>query len=112
MDITCTDKELFFLKKIAAAANELQVEAYLIGGFVRDKIIGRATKDADIVCMGDGIELAHKVAEMFNPKPIVSFFKTFGTAQIKINDFEVEFVGARKESYNFDSRKQPLNLAV
>ena len=105
MDITCTDKELFLLKKIAAAADELQVEAYLIGGFVRDKIIGRATKDADIVCMGDGIELAHKVAEMFNPKPIVSFFKTFGTAQIKINDFEVEFVGARKESYNYDSRK-------
>ncbi len=105
MDINCTDKELFLLKKIAAAADELQVETYLIGGFVRDKIIGRATKDADIVCMGDGIELAHKVAEMFNPKPIVSFFKTFGTAQIKINDFEVEFVGARKESYNYDSRK-------
>lgn len=105
MDINCTDKELFLLKKIAAAAEELQVEAYLIGGFVRDKIIGRATKDADIVCMGDGIALAYKVAEKFNPKPLVAFFKTFGTAQIKINDFEVEFVGARKESYNYDSRK-------
>ena len=105
VDIPCTDKELFLLKKIASAAEELAVEAYLIGGFVRDKIIGRPTKDADIVCMGDGIALAHKVAEKFNPKPAVAFFKTFGTAQIKINDFEVEFVGARKESYSYDSRK-------
>ena len=105
VEIPCNDKELFLLKKIAAAAAEMAVEAYLIGGFVRDKIIGRPTKDADIVCMGDGIALAHKVAEKFNPKPYVSFFKTFGTAQIKINDFEVEFVGARKESYNYDSRK-------
>ena len=105
VEIPCTDKELFLLKKIAAVAGEMAVEAYLIGGFVRDKIIGRPTKDADIVCMGDGIALAHKVAEKFNPKPYVSFFKTFGTAQIKINDFEVEFVGARKESYNYESRK-------
>ncbi len=105
VDIPCTDKELFLLKKIASVAEELAVEAYLIGGFVRDKIIGRPTKDADIVCMGDGIALAHKVAEKFNPKPTVAFFKTFGTAQIKINDFEVEFVGARKESYSYDSRK-------
>ncbi len=105
MDIPCTDKELFLLKKVASAAEELAVEAYLIGGFVRDKIIGRPTKDADIVCMGDGIALAHKVAEKFNPKPTVAFFKTFGTAQIKINDFDIEFVGARKESYSYNSRK-------
>jgi len=105
MDINCTDKELFLLKKIGAAAQELGVETYLIGGFVRDKIIGRPTKDADIVCIGDGIELAHKVAERFNPKPVVAYFKTFGTAQIKVDDsFEVEFVGARKESYDFSSR--------
>ncbi len=106
MDIQCTDKELMLLKKISAAAKELGAEAYLIGGFVRDKIIGRPTKDADIVCIGDGIALAHLVAEKFRPKPSVSFFKTFGTAQIKVLDgFEVEFVGARKESYDFDSRK-------
>ena len=105
MDINCTDKEIFLLKKIGAAAEELGVETYLIGGFVRDKIIGRPTKDADIVCIGDGIELAHKVAERFNPKPVVAYFKTFGTAQIKVDDsFEVEFVGARKESYDFKSR--------
>lgn len=105
MQIDCTDKELFLLKKIARAAAEQQVPCYLIGGFVRDKIIGRPSKDADIVCLGDGIALAHAVAEKFNPIPTVAYFKTFGTAQIKVDDFEVEFVGARKESYNFDSRK-------
>ena len=77
---------------------------YLIGGFVRDKLIGRKTKDADIVCIGDGILLAHKVAERFNPKPIVSYFKNFGTAHIKLDEFEIEFVGARKESYRAESR--------
>ena len=92
-------------EKIAAAAEQLQVPCYLIGGFVRDKIIGRATKDADIVCIGDGIELAHAVAAMFHPKPAVAYFKTFGTAQIKLEDFEIEFVGARKESYSQNSRK-------
>ena len=104
MDIQCTDKELFIFKKISNVAGELGLPCYLIGGFVRDKIIGRSTKDADIVCLGDGIELAHKVAERFNPAPTVAFFKNFGTAQIKLGDFEIEFVGARKESYRSDSR--------
>jgi poly(A) polymerase len=76
MQIVCTDKELMILEKIAAAADELNMPCYLIGGFVRDKIIGRSTKDADIVCMGDGIELAHKVAASFHPKPTVAYFKT------------------------------------
>lgn len=125
MDIQCSDKELFILKKVANAAAELGSPCWLIGGFVRDKIIGRQTKDADIVCIGDGIALANKVAERFNPKPSVAFFKTFGTAQIKLysenkpdidfespepgdlssDAFEIEFVGARKESYHRDSRK-------
>lgn len=105
MEIQCTDKELAILEKIAGAADALAVPCYLIGGFVRDKIIGRPTKDADIVCMGDGIELAHKVADTFHPRPAVAYFKTFGTAQIKLDDFEIEFVGARKESYSQDSRK-------
>src|SRR5437762_13745812 len=87
MDIHCTDKELYVLKKIEHAAEELKFPAYLIGGFVRDKIIGRVTKDADIVCLGNGIELAHKVADRFKPKPIVAYFKNFGTAQIKIPHF-------------------------
>ncbi len=104
MDISCSEKELFVFKKIAHAAKELGFPCYVIGGFVRDKIIGRETKDADIVCVGDGIQLAHAVAERFNPKAQVSFFKTFGTAQIKISGWEIEFVGARKESYRYHSR--------
>ena len=108
MQIVCTDKELLVFEKIAAAADGLQVPCYLIGGFVRDKIIGRPTKDADIVCMGDGIALAHKVAESFRPKPMVAYFKNFGTAQIKLPDLEVEFVGARKESYLHNSRKPEI----
>lgn len=146
MDIRCTDKELFVFNKIAHAAADLGIEAWIIGGFVRDKIIGRNTKDADIVCVGDGIELAHRVADRFNPRPPVAFFKTYGTAQIKLRNFykkedtteagtatvpagrneaadaatqaadtagpepkdetafEIEFVGARKESYRYHSR--------
>ncbi|TMI96946.1 MAG: HD domain-containing protein [Bacteroidetes bacterium] len=105
MDIKCTDKELFILKKIAHAAEELGVETYLIGGFVRDKIIDRQTKDADIVCVGDGIALAKAVAKRFKPEPKFSYFKNFGTAHIKVDDFDIEFVGARKESYQYHSRK-------
>lgn len=105
MDIRCTDIELEILKKIADAAQALQVPCYAIGGFVRDKILNRPVKDIDIVCVGDGILLAHKVAEQFTPQPEVNFFKNFGTAQIKAGDFEIEFVGARKESYDFNSRK-------
>ncbi|GGH67586.1 putative nucleotidyltransferase with HDIG domain [Filimonas zeae] len=105
MQIQCSEREAAVFAHIAAAAKTLQVPAYLIGGFVRDKIIGRPTKDADIVCMGDGIALAHAVADRFTPRPHVAFFKNFGTAQIKLDDFEIEFVGARKESYRSDSRK-------
>ncbi|HZE86100.1 MAG TPA: HD domain-containing protein [Puia sp.] len=106
MDINCTEKETAVLKKIAQAAAELQLPCFLIGGFVRDKLIGRRTKDADIVCVGDAIELANKVAALFHPRPQVSFFRNFGTAHIKLAepDLEVEFVGARKESYRQDSR--------
>ena len=105
MDIKCTEKELFILKKVAHAAEELGMETYLIGGFVRDKIIDRKTKDADVVCVGDGIGLAKAVAKHFKPEPKVSYFKNFGTAHIKVNDFDLEFVGARKESYQYHSRK-------
>ena len=108
MDIVCTDKETYIFETIAKAAASLNLPCYLIGGFVRDKLIGRQTKDIDIVCIGDGIALAHKVAAHFKPKPHVSFFKTFGTAQIKIDDLEIEFVGARKESYTGNSRKPDI----
>ncbi len=101
-----------WLRKIAGAAKELNVPAYLIGGFVRDKIIDRPTKDADVVCVGDGIALADAVAAKFSPRPAVHFFKNFGTAQIKIDGFEMEFVGARKESYRSDSRKPEVETGT
>lgn len=110
MEINCTEKELFIFKKIAHAAEELGVESYLIGGFVRDKILGRETKDIDIVCAGDGIELAKATAKQFNPVPHVNYFKNFGTAHIKVgDDLDVEFVGARRESYSDDSRKPEVS---
>ncbi|MGZ8524197.1 MAG: CCA tRNA nucleotidyltransferase [Chitinophagaceae bacterium] len=106
MEINCNETESVVLKKIARAAEELDMETYLIGGFVRDKLLGRETKDADFVCVGDGIELAKVAAKHFNPRPVVSYFKNFGTAHFKTTDgFDLEFVGARKESYQFDSRK-------
>ncbi|RYY50905.1 MAG: HD domain-containing protein [Chitinophagaceae bacterium] len=113
MDINCTSAELEIFEKIAGAAGELNMDCYAIGGFVRDKLLGRITKDIDIVCTGDGIMLAEKVADKFTPRPAVTVFKTFGTAQIKTADVEIEFVGARKESYRHDSRKpavQPGSL--
>lgn len=106
MDINCTKEERLLLERIAQVAEALQMPCYLIGGFVRDKLLGRNSKDADIVCLGDGIILADAVASTFSPKLNVSFFKNFGTAQFKLpNGFEVEFVGARKESYLAHSRK-------
>lgn len=104
MVIDYSEKEEEVFKKIAHAAAALGIDAYVIGGFVRDKVIGRQTKDADIVCVGDGIALAHEVARQFSPVPNVSFFKSYGTAHIKVDDLDIEFVGARKESYRFDSR--------
>lgn len=97
-------QEALVFKKISNAAAELGMSCFVIGGFVRDKILKRKTKDADIVCVGDGITLAHRAAEKFNPVPKVSFFKNFGTAHIRVGDLDVEFVGARKESYRKDSR--------
>jgi len=109
MDINVTERELFVFQKVAQAAATLRQPAYLIGGFVRDKLIGRPTKDADIVTVGDGIVLAHRVADLLHPRPTVAFFKNFGTAQIKWNDWEIEFVGARKESYRAESRNPDVS---
>ena len=104
MQIACSEIEMQVFRKIAAAAETIGTPAFIIGGFVRDKLIGRTSKDADIVCLGDGIVLAHEVAKHFQPAPAVSFFKTFGTAHIRVSDWEIEFVGARKESYSYNSR--------
>ncbi|MBS1495614.1 MAG: HD domain-containing protein [Bacteroidetes bacterium] len=104
MDINCTEKELVIFRKIAQAATEMGMDSYVIGGFVRDKILNRPTKDIDIVCLGDGMALAEKAAQLFSPVPMVNIFKNFGTAQMKVEDVEIEMVGARKESYHFDNR--------
>jgi putative nucleotidyltransferase with HDIG domain len=106
MDIKLNAKESFVINKVARAAEALGLETYLIGGFVRDKMLGRETKDADFVCAGNAIELAKEVAKQFNPLPRVQVFKNFGTAHIKIGkEFDIEFVGARRESYHRGSRK-------
>jgi len=89
---------------ISLAASKLKIKAYVVGGFVRDAIIGRHSKDIDILAVGSGIELAREVANMLEIKK-VAVYKNFGTAQIKVKDKDIEFVGARKESYQRNSRK-------
>ncbi len=105
MQIQLTSRETELLKGVAQAASSIGVPAFAVGGFVRDKILHRPTKDIDIVCIGDGMLLAQNFAKLFHPTPPVSLFKTFGTAQVKFDDIEIEFVGARKESYARHSRK-------
>ncbi|MGD9930618.1 MAG: CCA tRNA nucleotidyltransferase [Mangrovibacterium sp.] len=90
---------------ISEEADKLGQECFVIGGFVRDLFLKRESKDIDVVTLGSGIQLAQQVAKRLGPKTPVSVFKNFGTAMIKTNDLEVEFVGARKESYQPDSRK-------
>lgn len=112
MDIPFTAQEGQLFEHIARAAKSLGVPCYLIGGFVRDKILGRKTKDIDIVCVGDGIALAHRTAALLDPGISVAFFKNFGTAQIRWQDVEVEFVGARRESYRSNSRKPEVEVGT
>jgi poly(A) polymerase len=92
-------------KIIGAVADELSLETYVVGGYVRDIILKRPSKDIDFVCVGSGIQLAEAIAKKLGPKVQVNVFKNFGTAQIHYNDLDLEFVGARKESYRSDSRK-------
>lgn len=95
---------------ISQAAKELQLESYVIGGFVRDFILQRGTaKDVDVVAVGSGIDLAQKVAELLPNKPKVQVFKTYGTAMLRFQDIEIEFVGARKESYSEESRNPKVS---
>lgn len=91
---------------VSEAAHRLGIPCYAIGGYVRDIFLKRNSKDVDIVALGSGIDLAHEVAKLLPNNPHVSFFKNFGTAMLKTDDdWEIEFVGARKESYNRNSRK-------
>ena len=96
------DHKIFAM--ISEVADELNVECYVIGGFVRDLFLQRKSEDIDVVVIGSGIELAEKLSKRIKGSKL-SVFKNFGTAQIKWKNLEVEFVGARKESYRADSRK-------
>ena len=97
------DKDIFH--KISAAADKLGVECYVVGGYVRDLFLERPSNDIDVVVVGSGIEVAKELKDMLGKRAHLSVFKNFGTAQVKFQDLEVEFVGARKESYSHDSRK-------
>lgn len=105
MMIPCTDQERALLQLVAAKAQEMGYPCFLVGGFVRDQLLQRPSKDLDFVCVGDAIALAHQVADALKPKPSVSFFKNFGTAHLRHEGMDIEFVGARRESYAADSRK-------
>ena len=90
---------------ISETADELGLECYVVGGYVRDIFLNRPSKDIDVVVVGSGIEMAQAFGKKLGRGAHVSVFKNFGTAQVKFKDTEVEFVGARKESYSHDSRK-------
>jgi putative nucleotidyltransferase with HDIG domain len=91
--------------KVAKAAAKLGLETYVVGGYARDLVLNRPSKDIDFTCVGSGIELAQEVARQYEYHVPLSVFKNFGTAMLKLDDYELEFVGARKESYRTDSRK-------
>ena len=97
------DTKLFHL--IGDTADELGLECYVVGGYVRDLYLERPSKDIDVVVVGSGIAMAEAQRKRLGRGAHVSIFRNFGTAQLKWRDMEVEFVGARKESYTHDSRK-------
>lgn len=97
------DKEIFH--KISDAADELGLECYVVGGYVRDLFLERPSNDIDVVVVGSGIKVADALRKSLGRKAHISVFRNFGTAQVKYKNLEVEFVGARKESYSHDSRK-------
>lgn len=97
------DKDIFHL--IGDAADELHLDCYVVGGYVRDIFLERPSNDIDVVVVGSGIKVADALRRKLGRKAHISVFKNFGTAQVKYKDLEVEFVGARRESYSHDSRK-------
>ena len=97
------DKEIFH--QVSSVADELGVECYVVGGYVRDIFLERPSNDIDVVVVGSGIEVASVLTKQLGKQAHLSVFRNFGTAQVKYHHMEVEFVGARKESYSHDSRK-------
>jgi putative nucleotidyltransferase with HDIG domain len=100
------------INPIAKVCQEHRVDAYVIGGFVRDLILNRKSKDLDIVVLGDAAKIATAAAKAIGNNVPVTVFKNFGTAMIKTDEWEIEFVGARKESYNPDSRKPTISTGT
>jgi poly(A) polymerase len=106
--IEAISSEIFSV--ISEASKQIEIESYVIGGFVRDYFLKRGTaKDIDVVAIGSGIDLAEKVASLLPNKPKVQVFKTYGTAMLRYKDVEIEFVGARKESYSEESRNPEVS---
>ncbi len=106
--IEAISSEIFSV--ISEASKQIGIESYVIGGFVRDYFLKRGTaKDIDVVAIGSGIDLAEKVASLLPNKPKVQVFKTYGTAMLRYKDVEIEFVGARKESYSEESRNPEVS---
>ncbi|EKY02994.1 HDIG domain protein [Hoylesella saccharolytica F0055] len=97
------NKDIFH--RISSAADSLNLECYVVGGYVRDLFLERTSPDIDIVVVGSGIKVANALCKSLGPKARISVFRNFGTAQVKYKGMEIEFVGARKESYSHDSRK-------
>jgi len=112
MNLTSAIDKVPIFRQVGAVADQLGMETYLVGGYVRDILLERPSKDIDFVCIGDGIRLARAVSQSLEGQPSVSVFKNFGTAMIKVGDWEVEFVGARKESYQTDSRKPKVEAGT
>ncbi len=97
------ERKIFELIQLSAI--ELNMPVYVVGGYVRDRLLARESKDLDVVCVGDGIAFAERLASKLRPLPYIAVYRRFGTAMIRHKDLEIEFVGARKESYSADSRK-------
>ena len=97
------DKEIFHL--ISDVADEMGVECYVVGGYVRDIFLERPSNDIDVVVVGSGIDVASALKQRLGRRAHLSVFRNFGTAQVKKDELEIEFVGARRESYSHDSRK-------
>ena len=108
--IRCIDKPLF--RKISEVADEMGVECYVIGGYVRDLFLNRPSCDIDVVVVGSGIRLAEAFGKSLGRGAHLSVFRTFGTAQVKWHGHEIEFVGARSESYSSDSRKPVVEVGT
>lgn len=101
-----------YFQRVSKEADKLNLEVYLVGGFVRDQVLGRESKDADFVTLGDCFPLAQAVAESLGPGVDAGYFKNFGTAQVKHGDWVLEFVSARKESYRGHSRKPDVEAGT